>query len=566
MLRIKTHTPLRPNTKIVKVSDKYTCEIIYSHIQMYNYYNLTQKDSWEICSNEEEYNSQIADNHTHYLVFRLNGFSDYPKKMSENFPTDTYGTSLLLVQQDNRTGEFCECITRWNNGKDCGVPDLGLKTKYVEYDKFLEIVNCDNNKFLEIFNIWKRISINLNKNTMDIAVQIPTVFSLNLNQEDLFNNTYVKKVAEQNINEIIDYEKQQFSFNYISNGKSNTNDFVTEWDFTNGEYCMNGDWNNNQNLKVVNRDDVLKTSNSLTFNLNFRYREAKTYTGYTAVNYEEVFFKDYGSWSPSDDGYWFNSNIPEGVTTSSPISDMLGYLGFTDEDIYFQKDCLKKSFLRLSVYDTPYRQNQSLLFYSTLFFDTNSLYKKYVDYVNENGYGGVKGDYVDGKGVIMAKQQIVYQDKDLCASFTCSNRFKQDACSDGFYLYLFDDLVNGNTFTKLYLKVEFNNAKNGKTVPLIWPGETPMLYGNNRSSGGTLNTCRKHYEVTKTEQGQTTREIDMNSLLTDLYIPIGVKYNKEKNEYVWFIINYQRKNICPNADGNITLNLFEPRINNTEED
>lgn len=555
MLRIKTHIPRTLNTKIVTISDDYTCEIIYSQVQLQSYLKDTENDSWQAITDNDYYNEIIESRH--FLVFRRKNYSEVRKEITEGFPCDDYGSSLFLIQQNNiESGDtFYNCLTRWNNGDDCFARDLTGNTKYVQYLTLKEITGLTDDIFKKIYKIWQKVSINLNKNTIDIPITIKETFSLNLNQEDLYNNQYVKRVEEENINNIIDYEKKQFVLNYITNGTNTNNqdvqkdDYVKKWDDINGLYIMVGDSSgNSEETTPTNRDDVLRIANSLTFNLYFRDREKKTYRE------NGIDYYDYGEWETDDSKYWVDNDIK---TSGKPSKDKkngdnLYCLGFTDDDVHYQKQNLKKSFLRLSVYDSPLRQTQKLLYYSTLFFDTNVLYKNFIDVLLSSSKNRT--------------EQLVYNASKLTATFTCSNKFKQDAASDGFYLYLFDKVVEGNKFTKLFLKVEFNNAKTGKTVPLLWPGETGYNQSGYDISSNTINgprgdmkwlkTCPKHYD-----DGTKT---NVANLLNDLYIPIGVKYNYETNEYVWFIICDYRYNICPKNDGNITLNLFEPRINKTE--
>ena len=325
---------------------------------------------------------------------------------------------------------------------------------------------------------------------------------------------------------------------------------------------------------LFNDDKYLHIANSLTFDLYFRERNVEE----TTIGYDGVLYNDYGAWETGDENYWFDYKIEDSGIPTTLGGDLLGNLGFTDEDVLYQKDCLKKSFLRLSIYDSPNRETQKLLYYSTLFFDTNVLYKKYVDYyVLNNGSKQVKykdeenNEYVEEHGV----QYVYREESGLKASFTCTNKFNSSASSDGFYAYLFDTTVQGSNYTQLYLKVEFNNAKTGKTVPFIWPGETNnsgdgyTLIGdynsdititdtrNGKNGSKWLKKCPQNF-IEDTSYGSQPKMVE---LLNSLYIPIGVKYNFITKEYVWFILNTTRANICPLMDGNLKLVLFEPRIN-----
>lgn len=65
-------------------------------------------------------------------------------------------------------------------------------------------------------------------------------------------------------------------------------------------------------------------------------------------------------------------------------SDLVGLLGFTNNDVYYQKSKIGKSFLRFSYYDSIDPQNQTLLATSTVFMDEHSLFKKYIDNSRKN--------------------------------------------------------------------------------------------------------------------------------------------------------------------------------------
>ena len=97
-------------------------------------------------------------------------------------------------------------------------------------------------------------------------------------------------------------------------------------------------------------------------------------------NIKETDYVDFGTWETDDNGYWNNYILRSDHKALEPTyknyniyGDLLGYLGFTDDDVYYQKDALKKSFLRLSFYDSPNRETQKLLYYYTIYFDTNMI-------------------------------------------------------------------------------------------------------------------------------------------------------------------------------------------------
>jgi len=106
-----------------------------------------------------------------------------------------------------------------------------------------------------------------------------------------------------------------------------------------------------------------------------------------------------------------------------------------------------------------------------------------------------------------------------------TNEYDRTRCSEGFNIYLFsDDAVEGNTVRTIYMKVEFNHAGNGKTIPMIkWPS------GN----GGY-------------------RSLTIDNFIENLYIPIDIM--KIDGKYVYMIRGAEYNN------GNARLVLFEPKI------
>ena len=86
-------------------------------------------------------------------------------------------------------------------------------------------------------------------------------------------------------------------------------------------------------------------------------------------------------------------------------------------------------------------------------------------------------------------------------------------------------------FRTIYMKVEFNHAGNGKTMPMIvWP-----------------------------KSGETYVPLTVNNFIDSLYIPIKLTYINGK--YVYYI-----KDAYRNEDGNISLVLFEPKLDFIENE
>ena len=74
--------------------------------------------------------------------------------------------------------------------------------------------------------------------------------------------------------------------------------------------------------------------------------------------------------------------------------------------------------------------------------------------------------------------------------------------------------------------------------------EKSKKYWAKKDKEDYLNMKREHY-----------RKI-INQLYKDMYIEVELKYDKENNRYIWYI---------PGTDnGEININLYEPRIINTD--
>lgn len=268
----------------------------------------------------------------------------------------------------------------------------------------------------------------------------------------------------------------------------------------------------------------LKDMSSITYNVYFRERTGvkQPTDDASLAAYEEGIKK----WKIKEEGKW---NVS--TTSNSPDGDLVGYVGFTDDDIYYQKKKIGMSFLRLSLYDTKDRLTQSLLGYSTMFLDSTALYKKYVLKKNSAAAAGQENKY------------IVFRtdEPQLGINFSCANKYNSDRSSEGFYLYLFPSLLEtqpkDDDWSIIYMKAEFNNAKYGKTVPFIYV-ESGMP--------------RENYVVIDPDDNEKTY-IDMNSLFNDMYIEIKIKYDEATKRYIWRFDGYD------SAD--TVINLFEPKIN-----
>ena len=115
-----------------------------------------------------------------------------------------------------------------------------------------------------------------------------------------------------------------------------------------------------------------------------------------------------------------------------------------------------------------------------------------------------------------------------------TNEYDRTKSSEGFNIYLFSDDKNlnlENSEKTIYMKVEFNHAGNGKTIPLImWPKDKNGVY----------------------------TALTVDNFIENLYIPIKLTYIDGK--YVYYIPGAKN-----NDNGNIDLILFEPKLDIIED-
>lgn len=288
------------------------------------------------------------------------------------------------------------------------------------------------------------------KDVLDVDFNINEKFNVSLLKTDYYKDFYVENVINENINEIVDMEKQIF-------------------------------------IPKLENYDSNSMVNEIKINLKVRERNY----GWNSTILEDTWYGD------KDDC----------MTTITDI-------GFDDSDIKHQKSSLKKSFIRLSFYDTPHRGNQKLLYYSTVFLDSNKIFNDYY-----------------------------YKDKRSDLEFIIKNSFDHTACSEGYYLYLFPKLAKKDIPTTIYMKVEFNHAKYGKTITFVLPSDNDYKNGYTNSNS------------------QGTKGIE--KLFNDLYIKVNIMYDTKNNKYVWYIPDIEKSKINDYANKRIIMTLYEPIVYKT---
>lgn len=461
----------------------------------------------------------------------------------------------------------------------------GLKV-YRETPYFQKSVNSNfltntNNIFIYIEKPLYRISIPLSVN-----------FETNTYQSDILNEQYVEAERNKAINKITDMEKDVYHPVIWDSNKEDENGYRI------GNYV----------------DGINKEVEKIVFNLHFRQHrgddwlvEPDTYWNgcYVDTNDNKVKFIDEIT-EYSGVNYFSYIQIKNGENEDirrSKQSDLMTYLGFTNSDIRYQKNKLSRSFIRIMFYDSMNPGNQNLLYYSTIFVDSGKLFGKYIKYIEDTPYRsvvyeinedtetetinakdseinliGIKVDREPYEDLLKDEEDNDFTTLDqveelrLSCQFTVRDKFQSDASSDGFYLYLWKDNESGVMPSDIYMKVEFNHAGYGRTIPFMMPFWDPNKTTYTDKEG-------KEHQKNKEMGIKTFREIlnDWNEEVgSDMqygarqymkysYIHFKYKYDKIHKQHIYYLddefygtnpeyggVHYQ--------DNVMTINLYEAKM------
>ena len=255
--------------------------------------------------------------------------------------------------------------------------------------------------------------------------------------------------------------------------------------------------------------------------------------------------------------------------------------------------------------------NQNMLGYSTIFLDSGNLFSKYVRHLetdgykmigyDKNNYGNYNIDNNTKKGIRVDREYNFDEEHRLSSQFVVKNKNTSTASSEGFYLYLWKD--NESVLPQdLYMKVEFNHAGYGRTMPFMMPYWDKQKWDNKKSGIKTFNEILNDWKSdkytyynkynekdlkTEDEYLQLTEEQRKNYLLLEVfkwkvdntetdghygmkqymkfsYIHLKYKYDKDNDKHIYYLDTetYDDINFPTGKDGNkeIVINLYEAKV------
>ena len=201
--------------------------------------------------------------------------------------------------------------------------------------------------------------------------------------------------------------------------------------------------------------------------------------------------------------------------------------------------------------------NQNLIAYSTIFIDTGNLYGKYmrnfenddVKYSRNDDDGVVKRSLIGGRvnrepyGFDQNADSAYIESLRLSSQFVVKDKYLSDSSSEGFYLYLWKSMETTEP-SDIYMKVEFNHAGYGRTIPFMMPF----------NDGGI-----KSFENIVDDWQGANSGYDIRQYNDYSYIRLKHYYDNTTKGHYYYVDNGTYGDSI-GEDGIITLNLYEAKV------
>jgi hypothetical protein len=255
-------------------------------------------------------------------------------------------------------------------------------------------------------------------------------------------------------------------------------------------------------------------------------------------------------------------------------SDLLTYIGMTTKDVRYQKNKLKKSFLRLSFYDSDKTNKQHLLSYATIFFNSGELFAKYAKHVDDSGYCKLNYNSESGKyesttqnliGIGTDREYVVMdvdtEENRLSTRLTVTEKNISKNSSEGFYLYLFKETELGIVPQDIYMKVEFNHAGYGRTIPFMMP----YKLNDDTTQPLTENDFKiKTFDEVAADWSQGKRGYGVYTYQKYSYIKLKARYDSVTQKHIYYLDEDVYGKIKDSSilddDYTLNINLYEANL------
>lgn len=476
------------------------------------------------------------ENNKYYLIGTEEEFDDYEDIFTKICKIDIWtGKSIRFITNETLKNEFF--LLDENN----------------EIVRYNPIIRFYRQNFL--FTDWGIYNFFYYDYKCKVQVPLSSPQMINLNKETILNE-YIEDARERSINKTIDMEKDIY-------------------------------------YPVIYHCDTKTYENvyKLKFNFHFIFRDNENWTAETGNMWNGVEINE-----ENDD--LFKLNGVDGSKSQffsykepSEQSDLLSLLNFTNNDVRYQKNKLKKSFIRLTFYDSPNPSNQNLLFYSTIFMNGGEYFNKYIKYIETEGYRSVlcktdideeglpivindewnQNNFIindDLTGIRVDREPDAQDDEEkrLSSQIIVTDKYNSDASSEGFYLYLWRDLLPIDELGKkgvqtIYMKVEFNHAGYGRIIPFMMPYWDKNKWNSENNKTNKIG-IKKFNEIIDdwNEKDHTDGQYGARQYSKFSYIKLKIGYDETQRKYIYYLDDETYGQVDFNEENVLTFNLYEAKM------
>lgn len=431
-----------------------------------------------------------------------------------------------------------------------------------------------NNNLKALFEEDDKGNINPNGNIYNVEIYRENPLFGVYDNYIIYNNSPVCSInLPLGIKFRTDLQKEQLMADYLTDRRAKSINKINDME---KDVYHPVQWDNEKNEKI---NDIYQ----IIFNLHFREHRYDDWNAAPDSYWNGVIFdaenklKLMNGSEQEELGYFSNN---KNDWDRSNQSDLLCYLNFTNEDIRYQKSKLKKSFLRLLFFDSMNPADQNLLAYSTVFIDSGALFSKYVRHFEGEGFSALNynGDIVlptslNLNGIRINREPMYNSDiyneyKDdledvrLSSQLVIKDRYNSTSSSEGFYLYLWRDNDNGIIPSDLYMKVEFNHAGYGRTIPFMMPYKDKDDDGKEKGEIKTFQEIVDDWQPTK-EEGKYIG-YGIKRYMKYSYIHLKYQYDTVDKRHVYYVDTDLYKGTDKSIygiDNTMKFDLYEAKIN-----
>ena len=442
------------------------------------------------------------------------------------------------------------------------------------------------------------VSFVLTYDTAVNIVQIPISqkFETDLHHNDALQTNYVDNAKKNAINPIIDMEKDVYtpaiSVKALPNNEQINSAYIDAY-----KIIFNLHFRKHRDTNSTTNNAKQEWSCSKTAYWNGTKETTDDKGNFMLVLRPHITDEETDE---DKDGYF---SYDEGK--ESYQSDLLSFLGFSNNDVKYQKSKLKKSFLRVSFYDSENIGNQNLLCASTIFLDSGDLFAKYIKNIetvdsninddDENTYmAKIGSSFVEGDSQIsygnnglrvnrepqwtnnedfdLGDNVDKWEELRLSSQFVVTDKYSSKHSSEGFYFYTYKSNDNGVYPSDIYMRVEFNHAGYGRTVPFMMPYVRENERNNEEGPYGGQTKIKTFGEICNDwsaidDKGNLKDDNDIGygsvKFVKYTHIKWKYRYDKKTQKHIYYLDpeQYGKSVTSDNGHGhNIILNLYEGKI------